>query len=138
MSFNKVIIQGNLGQDPELRHTANQTAVCTLSVATTDYGKDKEGNKTEFTEWHRVQCWSKTAENCAKYLSKGKSVLVEGRLQTRKWTDKNDIERYSTEIVANNVQFLSASGGSDKPAADVPPPAGWPAMDDIPFASVDF
>lgn len=105
-SFNRVVILGNLGQDPELRYTQSQMAVCTLSVATTDYRTSADGQKQEFTEWHRVVVWNKQAENCAKYLAKGRSVMVEGRLQTRSFEDKQGQKRYVTEIVAQNVQFV--------------------------------
>jgi single-strand DNA-binding protein len=105
-SLNRVVIMGNLGQDPELRYTQNQTPVCTLNVATTDYRTSPDGQRQEFTEWHRVVVWSKQAENCSKYLTKGRTVLVEGRLQTRSWEDKQGQKKYMTEIVANNVQFV--------------------------------
>lgn len=98
---------GRLGQDPELRYTANQTPVATFSVATTEF-RGRDGQRQEQTEWHRVVVWSKQAENCAKYLSKGRPVFVEGRLQTRAWDDKNGQKRYTTEIIATNVQFISA------------------------------
>lgn len=110
-SVNSAVVLGNLGQDPELRHTPNGTATCTLSVATTDKRKDNDGNLQEFTEWHRVVVWGKQAENCEKYLSKGRSVYVTGRLQTRQWEDKDGVKRYSTEIVANGVQFIGESKG---------------------------
>ena len=91
-SLNKVTVMGNLGQDPELKFTGNETAVTTLSVATQEYqGADKEDR----VEWHRVVVWGKRAENCAKYLSKGRPVLVEGRLQTRSWEDKEGVKKYS-------------------------------------------
>jgi single-strand DNA-binding protein len=110
-SLNRVMILGNLGQDPELRYTPNQNAVATFSVATTDYRTGADGQKQETTEWHRVVVWNKVAENCAKYLTKGKTVLVEGKLQTRSWDDKaTGQKRYSTEIIAQNVQFLSPPG----------------------------
>lgn len=112
-SLNRVLIIGNLGQDPELRYTQNQTAVATLNVATTDVRTDKEGKKVETTEWHRVIVWNKQAENCSKYLAKGRAVFVEGRLQTRSWDDKTSGQkRYTTEIVAQNVQFLGGAGGA--------------------------
>lgn len=113
-SMNRVTILGNLGQDPELRYTQSQTPVCTLNVATTDYRTGQDGQRQEFTEWHRVVVWSKAAENCAKYLAKGRTVLVEGRLQTRSWEDKQGQKRYMTEIVAQNVQFIG--GGRDRGA----------------------
>ena len=109
-SVNRVILIGNLGADPEIRYTANQTAVTTLSLATTDHRMDKEGNKQSFTEWHRVVVWGRQAENAAKYLAKGRSCYIEGRLQTRSWEDKNGQKRYTTEIVAQAVQFLGGRG----------------------------
>ena len=109
-SLNRVIIMGNLGQDPELRYTANKTPVCSLNVATTEYRTNQEGQKQDITEWHRVVVWSRMAENCAKYLAKGRTVMIEGRLQTRSWEDQQGQKRYTTEIVASNVQFV---GGRD-------------------------
>lgn len=111
-SVNRVILIGNLGADPELRYTPNQTPVATLSIATTDYSKDKDGNRQQFTEWHRVIVWGRQAENCSKYLAKGRSAYIEGRLQTRSWEDKNGVKRYTTEIVAQTVQFLGGRGES--------------------------
>ncbi len=113
-SFNRVVIMGNLGQDPEIRHTQNQVAVCTLNIATTDYRTGADGQRQEFTEWHRVVVWNKQAENCAKYLAKGRSVLVEGRLQTRSWEDKQGQKRYVTEIVAQTVQFIGGGTGAQR------------------------
>ncbi|MCC6954868.1 MAG: single-stranded DNA-binding protein [Deltaproteobacteria bacterium] len=147
MSLNKVLIMGNLGADPELRFTQSQTAVCTLRVATTDRRKDQSGEWVEHTEWHSVVVWGKQAENCNTYLKKGRQVFVEGRLQTRKWQDQTGNSRYSTEVVANNVQFIGGGRGGDSPrngqadsmAPDMSPeslPAA-PAVafddDDIPF-----
>ena len=97
---------GRLGQDPELRYTQNQTAVCSLNIATTEFRMGQDGQRQEMTEWHRVVVWGKQAENASKYLAKGRGVFVEGRLQTRSWEDQNGQKRYTTEIVANNVQFL--------------------------------
>ena len=109
-SLNRVIILGNLGQDPELRYTQSQMPVATLSVATTDVRTAADGQKQEFTEWHRVVVWGKQAENCSKYLSKGRAVLVEGRLQTRSWEDsQSGQKRYSTEIVAQSVKFVGGA-----------------------------
>lgn len=115
-SLNRVIIMGNLGQDPELRYTQSQAPVCTLRIATTDYRTSADGQRQEFTEWHSVVVWNKQAENCAKYLAKGRSVLVEGRLQTRSWEDKQGNKRYTTEIVAQNVQFVGGGQGRDRQA----------------------
>tara|TARA_B100000941_G_C28298698_1_gene445347 strand:+ start:118 stop:615 length:498 start_codon:yes stop_codon:yes gene_type:complete len=112
-SLNKALILGRLGQDPELRYTANQTPVVSLNLATSEYRPaTANGEKQEHTEWHRVIVWGRQAENCAKYLKKGRAVFVEGRLQTRSWDDKNGQKRYTTEISASNVQFLPQGGGS--------------------------
>jgi single-strand DNA-binding protein len=111
-SVNKVILIGNLGADPELKYTASNRPVCNLSVATNEVFKDKAGQRQERTEWHRVTVWGEQAEHCSKYLSKGRSVYVEGRLQTRSWDDKEGKKRYSTDIVANQVVFLSGGGGA--------------------------
>jgi single-strand DNA-binding protein len=110
-SVNKVILVGNLGADPELKYTPSNRPVCHLSVATNEVWKDKSGQKQERTEWHRVNVWGEPAENCAKFLSKGRMVYVEGRLQTRSWDDKDGKKRYSTEVVADRVVFLGGSGG---------------------------
>lgn len=117
-SFNRVVVMGNLGQDPELRYTQNQNAVCTLNVATTDYRTSPDGQKQEFTEWHRIVVWGRQAENCSKYLAKGRSVLIEGRLQTRSWEDKQGQKRYTTEIIAQNVQFVGGGGGATRERND--------------------
>ena len=111
-SINKVMVMGRLGQDPDLKHTASQQSVCTLSVATTEFRTGQDGNRQELTEWHRVVVWGKQAENCKKYLTKGRMVFVEGRIQTRSWDDQSGQKRYSTEIVANNVQFLPQGSGA--------------------------
>lgn len=113
-SINRVFVMGRLGQDPDLRYTQNQFPVATLSVATSEFRSNKEGQKQETTEWHRIVVWGKQAENCNKYLKKGRAVFVEGRIQTRSWDDKNGQKRFSTEIVANNVQFMP-SGDNRSP-----------------------
>jgi single-strand DNA-binding protein len=115
-SLNRVMLIGNLGQDPELRYTQNQSAVVTLSVATTDV-RMQDGQRQEFTEWHRVVVWGKQAENCSKYLTKGRPVFIEGRIQTRSWEDKQGQKRYTTEVVAQNVKFLGSASRSDSPGA---------------------
>src|SRR5271166_4817844 len=133
---NKVIVVGRLGGDPEVRYTPGGQAVAKLSVATSENWKDKEGQKQERTEWHRVVVWGKMAEVVGEHLTKGRQVYVEGRLQTRSWDDKvSGQKRYATEIVANTVQFLggpSASGpsaskgaASTAPSADVETPPGF-------------
>ncbi|MGE0171772.1 MAG: single-stranded DNA-binding protein [Oligoflexales bacterium] len=130
-SVNRVIILGNLGQDPEVRYTPSGAAVCTLSVATTDSRVDKSGQKQESTEWHRVVVWNKQAENCAKYLKKGRSVYVEGRLQTRSWDDKTSGQkRYSTEIIAQTVQFIGGGSRSESQDSSYAEPAFSPNFKD--------
>lgn len=110
-SVNKVIILGNLGRDPEVRYTNGGTAVCSLSVATAR--KYKKGNDdVEETEWHRVVVWGKQAEASGKYLAKGRQVYIEGRLQTRSYDDKDGAKRYTTEIVADVVQFIGGRAGA--------------------------
>lgn len=107
MSVNKVFIMGNLGQDPDLRHTANSnTAVCTLRIATNERRRDQSGNWTDHTEWHSVVVFGNSAENCGKYLKKGRTVFIEGKLQTRKWQDKEGKDRYSTEVIADRIEFV--------------------------------
>ena len=117
-SLNKVQIIGNLGRDPEVRYTPNGNAVCNVSVATTRQWKNKEsGDKQEETEWHRVVFYDRLAEIAGEYLKKGRPVYVEGRLKTRKWTDKDGVEKYTTEIVADQMQLLGSRegmGGGDE------------------------
>ncbi len=116
-SVNRVILVGNLGRDAELRYTPGGAPVATLSLATTEVFKDKEGQRKEQTEWHRVVVWGKTAETLNEYLTKGKQIYVEGRLQTRKWEEKasepgeKPITRYSTEIKADRVVLLGGGSG---------------------------
>jgi len=117
-SVNKVIVVGNLGRDPEVRYTPNGSAVCNVSVATTRSWKNKEsGDKSEETEWHRVVFYDKLAEIAGEYLKKGRSVYVEGRLKTRKWQDKDGVEKYTTEIVATDMQMLGSREGMGGGAA---------------------
>jgi len=111
-SVNRVILIGNLGRDPELRYLQSGQAVTSFSVATNDRWTDREGKPQERTEWHRVVVWGKQAENCANYLAKGRSVYIEGRLQTREWEDKEGQKRQTTEIVAQTVQFLGGRDGA--------------------------
>jgi len=110
--INKVILIGNLGQDPEVRFTPSGTAVANLNLATSDTWMDRQsGQRQERTEWHRVVLFNKTAEIAQQYLKKGSKVYIEGRLQTRKWQDQNGQDRYSTDIVANDMQMLDSRGG---------------------------
>jgi single-strand DNA-binding protein len=111
-SVNKVILVGNLGRDPETRYTAGGDPITNVSIATTDTWKDKSGEKQEKTEWHRVAFFGKLAEIAGEYLKKGSQVYVEGRLQTRKWQDKDGQDRYTTEIVADRMQMLGSRAGS--------------------------
>ncbi len=110
MSVNKVIVLGRLGQNPELKYTPSGVAVCNFSLATSENWTDKNGQKQERTEWHRIVVWGKLAELCNQYLSKGRQAYVEGSLQTRSWDDKNGMKRYTTEINAKVVQFIGAQG----------------------------
>ena len=116
-SVNKVILLGNLGRDPETRYTTGGDAVTNLRIATSEQWKDKSGEKQERTEWHSVVLFGRTAEIAAEYLKKGRSVYIEGRLQTRKYTDKEGVEKYSTEVVADRMQLIGGArdggGGGD-------------------------
>ncbi len=147
-SVNKVILIGNLGKDPETRYMSNGDAVTNITLATTDTWKDKNGEKQEKTEWHRVTFYRKLAEIAGEYLKKGRSVYIEGRLETRKWTDKNGVERYTTDIIASDMKMLGNRSGSgsfespdheeDNSASSRPSSAkgagGFDDMDDdIPF-----
>jgi len=149
---NKAILIGNLGRDPELRYTQNGQAVVNFTLATSENWTDKSGQRVERTEWHRIVVWGKVGELCAQYLSKGRTVYVEGRIQTREWEDKEGNKRFTTEINAQTVQFLGgprgegggsagsgrgssgsgggggAGGGGRGPEDDGPAPG-----DDIPF-----
>jgi single-strand DNA-binding protein len=110
-SVNKVILVGNLGRDAELRYTPGGAAVATINMATTEVWNDKSGQRQEKTEWHRVVLWGKTAESLNEYLTKGKQIYVEGRLQTRQWDDKDGNKRYTTEIRGDRVVLLGGGGG---------------------------
>jgi single-strand DNA-binding protein len=109
-SLNKVMLIGNLGKDPEVRYTAAGTAVASFSVATSEKFKNKNGEWEEKTEWHNVTLWARLAEIAGEYLAKGKTVYIEGRLQTRKWQDRDGKDRYTTEIVGEKMQMLSGKG----------------------------
>ena len=123
-SVNKVILIGNLGRDPEIRYMPSGDAMVNINLATTDNWRDKSGEKQEKTEWHRVVMFGKVAEIAGEYLKKGSQAYFEGRLQTRKWTDKEGQDRYTTEIVADRMQMLgSRSGGSARAMPDDEAPA---------------
>jgi single-strand DNA-binding protein len=113
-SVNKVILVGNLGRDAELRYTPGGAAVATLNLATTETWNDKEGQRQEKTEWHRVILWGKQAETLNQYLQKGKQIYVEGRLQTRQWDDKDGNKRYTTEVRGDRVVLLSSGAGGQR------------------------
>lgn len=141
---NKVIIVGNVGQDPELRYSASGSAISSLSVATSESWKDKEtGRQQEKTDWHRVVFFNRLAEVVGEYVKKGSKIYIEGKLQTRKWQDQSGADRYTTEIVASELQMLDSRNSADAPApqqqspAPQPAPSAPPAMDqfddDIPF-----
>jgi single-strand DNA-binding protein len=110
-SVNKVILVGNLGRDAELRYTPGGAAVATLNLATTEVWNDKQGQKQEKTEWHRIVVWGKQAESLQEYLTKGKQIYVEGKLQTRQWDDKDGNKKYTTEIKADRITLLGGGGG---------------------------
>jgi len=141
--INKVILIGNLGGDPEVRYTPSGDAVANFNIATSEEWKDKDtGEKKVRTEWHRIVAWRRLGEICGEYLSKGKQVYVEGRIQTNAWEDKEGNKRYTTEIVANTVQFLGGRDVGDSPSPQGPPIPDYsgaptqgpgPADDDITF-----
>ena len=149
--LNKVMIIGRLGRDPELRYSQSGSPVCTLNIATDESYTDRDGNRVDRAEWHRVVVFQKAAENCSQYLTKGSLVFVEGSLQTRKWQDQQGQDRYTTEIKAQRVQFLDRKadgqqkgGRRQQGRRHAPPPSAYedlgPAfpseasgMDDVPF-----
>jgi single-strand DNA-binding protein len=135
-SLNKVMLIGNLGKDPEVRFTASGTAVASFSIATSDRFKNKSGEWEERTEWHNIVLWSKLAEVAKEYLTKGKTVYIEGRLQTRKWQDREGKDRWSTEIVGDRMQMLGPKGeGGSRPAGSRQEEgfSGAPSHDDRSF-----
>jgi single-strand DNA-binding protein len=124
-SVNKVILVGNLGRDAELRYTPGGAPVATLNLATTEVWNDKtSGQKQEKTEWHRIVLWGKSAESLSEYLTKGKQIFVEGRLQTRKWQDKDGHDKYTTEIRADRITLLGGGGGGGGMAGGARPQRG--------------
>jgi single-strand DNA-binding protein len=145
---NKVIIVGRLGTDPELKTVGSGQQVARLSVATSENWVDREGQKQERTEWHRIVVWGKLAEICGRHLAKGRQVYLEGRLQTRSWEDQQGQKKYATEIIANNIQFLGApgeqrdnsnsqatttKGGDDFGFQDFAPEPSFDSSEEIPF-----
>jgi single-strand DNA-binding protein len=131
--INRVILVGNLGADPEMRYTANGTAVCRFNVATTETYTDKDGNRQDRTEWHRVVAWRKLGEICGQYLSKGQMVYIEGKIRSSTW-EQEGAKRYSYEIWADNMKMLGPRRGAERePEPPFPPPEGGAPEDDIPF-----
>jgi single-strand DNA-binding protein len=144
MSFNKVIVVGNLGRDPELRYTPQGTAVCSFSVATSEKRRDKAGEFQEVTTWFRVTTWGKQAETASKYLTKGRPVYIEGRLRIEEWTDRDGKNRYTLELNATDLNFIGggqsenhSSDSNTETENDFPTDAGTssvsPTDEDIPF-----
>jgi single-strand DNA-binding protein len=138
--LNKAILIGNLGKDPELRYTPSGVAMATFSIATSETWTGKEGEKESRTDWHRIVAFRKLAEICGEYLSKGKQVYIEGRIQTREWEDKDGNKRYTTEILANQMLMLGGRDSADSGRSEGPPapefpgtPASGAGDDDIPF-----
>lgn len=131
---NKVILIGRLGKDPDVRYTPDGTMVTNFNLATDEQWKDKNGEKVQKTEWHRIVTWGKLAEICGNYLVKGKLVFIEGRIQTRSWEDKEGVKRFTTEIIASNMQMLDSKGqnkGEDA-SFDAASTNNAP-LDDVPF-----
>ena len=146
MSFNKITIVGNLGRDPELRYTPQGNAVCNFSMATNEKRRDKSGELQDITTWFRVTLWGRQAENASKYLQKGSPVYIEGRLRVDEWTDRDGKSRYTLEVNANDMQFLSGGRSDEYSSSDdddygsqasshaaSASGSGDPSDDDIPF-----
>ncbi len=127
---NKVILIGRLGADPEIRYTPNGSAVATFRIATSENWTNKDGEREERTEWHRIVAFGRLGEICGEYLSKGKQVYIEGRLQTRSWEDREGVKRWVTEIVATNMQML---GSPPQPGEEPPAEEAEPPEEDVPF-----
>jgi len=137
MAVNKVMLIGNLGRDPEIRYTTGGQAVANFTLATTEKYTNKAGEKQEDTEWHRIVAWGRLAEICGEYLTKGRMVYIEGSIKTRSWEDKEGNTKWTTEIVARNMQMLGGQGGrSESSAPDEKVPADFDVEDDS-FGSDD-
>ena len=140
MSFNKVILVGNLGRDPELRYTPQGTPVCSFTMATNERRKDKNGEMQDHTTWFKITLWGRQAETASQYLTKGRPIYIEGRLRVDEWTDRDGKPRYTLDVQATDMQFIGGgrtedamaarAGGGEGPAMDHPPD---PTDDDIPF-----
>lgn len=133
MSISKTILIGRLGQDPELKYAPSGNAVCNFTVATSESYTDKQGVKKEVTEWHRIVVWGKLAEPCNQYLSKGREVYIEGQNKTRTYDDKDGVKRYTTEVVAEVVQFLGSKKSSEDKQKELAGESANLSVDDIPF-----
>jgi single-strand DNA-binding protein len=135
--INKVIIVGRLGKDPEVRQVGEGNTVCKFSLATSENWMDKNGTKQEKTEWHNIVVWGKLAEICGKYLNKGRQAYIEGRLTTRSWEDQQGQKRYTTEIVANTVEFLGGNASGEKSSgsssSDFGPEPLFNTNEELPF-----
>ena len=132
-AVNKVILIGHLGADPELRYTPNGTPVANFRIATTERWTNKQGERMESTEWHRIVAWGKLGEFCGQYLNKGKQVYIEGRLRTRSWEDKDGKKQWTTEIIAQRLQLLGKPEKSSTPPEELAAPEEVPSEEDIPF-----
>lgn len=144
-TVNKVILIGRLGADPELKYTPSGAAVTNFNIATNRVWKDQDGNQIKKTDWHRIVVWRKSAEFAGNYLKKGNLVYIEGRLETRSWTDQNDVTRYMTEVIADTIQGLTPKAERPEGEGDAPPPKEEPPQteaaeeppaqseDDLPF-----
>ncbi|RKX64912.1 MAG: single-stranded DNA-binding protein [Thermodesulfobacteriota bacterium] len=132
-AINKVILIGHLGADPELRYTPNGTPVANFRIATTERWTNKQGERMESTEWHRIVAWGKLGEFCGQYLNKGKQVYIEGRLRTRSWEDKDGKKQWTTEIIAQRLQLLGKPEKSSTPPEELAAPEEVPSEEDIPF-----
>ena len=146
MSYNKVLLIGNVGRDPEVRHLESGASVATFTLATTERYKDRNGQYQDQTEWHNIVCWRNLADLSQNYINKGSQIFVEGKIRTRSWTDQTGQKRYTTEIVADNIRLLGKRGDNQQHAAAAAQPAGqsqqyaptndFPAedpSDDLPF-----
>ena len=144
MSFNKVILIGNVGKDPEVRHLETGIAVASFTLATTERFKNRNGELQDQTEWHNIVCWRNLAELSEKYIKKGAQIFVEGKIRTRSWSDQTGTKRYTTEIVADNIRLLDRRGTASGVPVEVPMQQSVPAQpvfsapvedtsDDLPF-----
>ena len=139
MSFNKVILVGNLGRDPELRYTPQGTPVCNFTMATNERRKDKTGEMQDQTTWFRVTLWGRQAETASQYLTKGRPVYIEGRLRVEEWTDRDGKPRHTLEVNATDMQFIGGGRGDETPVSSRPPDSepvqehADPTDDDVPF-----